>query len=104
MSIGTRKLSRGINQVNRRVVQVDHNLISKRGMHHHLLVHLCLKIEASTMSSICRTSRLDQPSPKVIWHKEVVGILHVVGVVETTLVNVVMASWVASSAIKRGIT
>ena len=54
--------------VNTRVVQVDHNFINQKGMHHHLLVHLHQETELSIMvrqppayakfgrnhSSICR--------------------------------------------------
>lgn len=53
------------------------------------------------MTRIRVTSRLDKPSPKVLWQKEVVGLLHVVGVVKTIQVSVVMVSKVASSAVKR---
>ena len=35
--------------------------------------------------------RLDQNNLKVVWQNEVVGFLHVVNVVEPTLVDVVMA-------------
>ena len=31
--------------------------------------------EVNIMARICRTSRLGQPSPKVVWQKVVVGIL-----------------------------
>ena len=48
---------------------------------------------------IHRISRPDQHTPKVVWHKKVVGLLYVV---ETTSVSVVMASQVVSSAGKRG--
>ena len=51
-----------------------------------------------------QNSRIDQPSPKVVWHKEVVRLLHMVIVVETTLVSVVIASQVVSSVVKRGPT
>ncbi len=48
-----------------------------------------------------RTLRLDQPSPKVVLHTEVVGLFHVVGVVDTTPISAMMASRVVSSAVKR---
>lgn len=51
-----------------------------------------------------RTLRLDQPSPKVVLHKEVVRLLHMVGEVETKLISVVMTSWVVSNVVKRGTT
>ena len=56
------------------------------------------------MARIRRTLRLDQPSHKVVWHNKVVGLLHVVGVVETMPVSVVMANRVASNTFKRGTT
>ena len=86
---------------NRKVVQIDHNFINNRHMHHHLIVHLRPKTKLSIMVRIHRTSRLEQPSPKAVCHMEVVGLLHVVGVVETKMVSVVMASQVACSAVKR---
>ena len=93
-----------MNLVNRMMVQVDHNLVNQRGMLYNLLVHVLLETEVSIMAEIRRTSRLDQPNPKVVWHKEVVGLLHVVGVVETTSAIVLMSSRVCSSAVKRGTT
>ena len=53
------------------------------------------------MARIHRTSRLDQPNTKVVWHKEVVGFLHVINVVEPTQVNVMMARHVVSNVVKR---
>lgn len=61
-------------------------------MHHPLVVHLHLEIYGSIMARIYKTSRLDKHSLKVVWYNEVVGILYVVGMVETTQVSVVMAS------------
>ena len=66
-------------------------------MHHHLVVHLQPRTEVSIMARILRTSRLNKPNPKLVWHKEGVGLLHVLSVVETTLVNVVIARKLASS-------
>ena len=70
-------------------------------MHHHVLVHLRPEIEVSIMDTILRTSRLDQPNLKVVWHKEGVVLLDVLSVVETTQVDVVMATQVTSSLFKR---
>ncbi|TMX05064.1 hypothetical protein EJD97_002624 [Solanum chilense] len=50
---------------------------AKRGLHHHLLLHLHQEIEVSIMAEISRTSRLDKTSPKVVWHKEVAWLLQV---------------------------
>ena len=52
------------------------------------------------MSRIHRTSELDQHNLKEVWHKEVVRILYVLGVVGTTQVNVVMARHVVLSVDK----
>ena len=80
---------------------MGHNFINQRGMQHHLLVHMHPKIEVSIMARIRRTSRLGQPSPKIVSHKEVVGLLYVVDLVKPTLVNLVMARQVVSSVVKR---
>ena len=82
------------------VVQDDHNSTNPKGMHDHLLVHLYSEIEVSIAVIIHNTSGLDRPNLKVVWYKEVVGVLHVVDVVEITLENVVMAREVVSSVIK----
>ena len=79
----------------------DNNFIIKRYMHHHLLVHLRREIKVIIMVEIHRTLRLHQNSPKVVWHKEVVGLLRMVGVAETISVSVVMATRVFSYAVKR---
>ena len=47
------------------------------------------------------TSRLGRPNLKVVSHKEVVGVLHVVDVVEFALAKVVMDKQVVSSVFKR---
>lgn len=47
---------------------------------------------------------LDQKIPKVVWHKEEVGFLYVVDVVEITPITVAMDSRVVSSAGKRDIS
>ena len=67
-------------------------------MHHHLLVHLRPKTKVSTIDKILKTTRLDHPNPKVVRQTEGVGVL---SVVETTPVNVVISSQVASSVFKR---
>ena len=89
MSLGSKK-----------VVRIGYNFINKRGMHHHLLVDPRPETEVSIMARIRSTSRLDNPY-KVVWHKEIVGLPHVVGVVKTTPVSVVMANQVVSCAVKR---
>ncbi|KAG5621283.1 hypothetical protein H5410_006501 [Solanum commersonii] len=48
---------------------------------HHLLVPLHLETKVSIMVKICRNSELDLHSLKVVWHKEVTRILHVLSVV-----------------------
>ena len=63
---------------NRKVVRVDHNFKNKKGMHHHLLVHMFQEIDVSIMVKIRRTTRLDKPNPKVVSHKVVVRLLLVV--------------------------
>lgn len=73
----------------------------QKGMHHRLRVQLRPKREVSIMPKISRTSKVDQPSPKVVCHKEVAGLLHMVGVVETMPMSVMMAIQVALSAVKR---
>lgn len=95
-----KKAKTGISLGSRKVVRFGQNFGNKRGMHYHLLVHLRLETEVSVMARIHKISRLDQPNLKVVWHKEVDGLLHVVRVVETTPVSVVMAIRVASSAVK----
>ena len=87
--------------VNRKVVRDDHNSRNPKGLHHHLLVHLHPQIEVSTAVTIHNTSRLDRPNIKVVWHKEVVEVLRVVDVVESTLANVMMARQVVSNVVKR---
>ncbi|KAH0679995.1 hypothetical protein KY290_022105 [Solanum tuberosum] len=61
---------------------------SKRGLLHHLLVHMHLETKANIMVRICRTSYLNQRNPIVVWHKEVVGLLHVLSVGEPTQIPV----------------
>ena len=65
-----------MNLVNTRVVHVYHNFRNKRGMHHHLLVHMHPETEVSIMAKILGTSRLDQPNTKVVWHKKGFRLLH----------------------------
>ena len=66
-----------------------------------LLVHLILEIEVSIVVVNHNTPLLDRPNLKVVWHKEVVIILHVENMVDSTLENVVMVRQVASSLVKR---
>jgi len=56
------------------------------------------------MVRIRRTSELDLHSLKIVWHKEVTGLLHVLSVVEPTQVSVVRARQVVSSVGKRVIS
>lgn len=63
-------------------------------MHYNFLLHLRLEIEVSIMARIHRTSRLDQPNPKVVWCKEVVSLMPVRDVVGMTLESMVKAQWV----------
>ena len=56
------------------------------------------------MDRIHRTSWLDKHTPKVVWYKEVVGLVYVMGVVETMLIRIVMASQILSSVVKRDIS
>ena len=46
-------------------------------------------------------SRLENYKHKVVWHKEGVGLPLVLSVVETTIVDVVMARQVSSNVVKR---
>ena len=46
---------------------------NKKGMHHHILVHLLPESEVSIMARIHKTLRLDQHSPKVVWNKEMLS-------------------------------
>ena len=75
------------------MVQVDYDFINKRGIHYNLLV------PSSTSAPVPRNKgeysglnshnfKANQPSPKVVWHKEVVGLLDVVVVVENRTASV----------------
>ena len=66
-----------------------------------MLVRLHLETKVSIMARIHITSELDRHSLKKVWHMEVVGLLHVLSVVELTQVNSVMAKNVAFSVGKR---
>ena len=85
---------------NKKMAQIDHHSINRRVTHHHLLVHLHPKTKVNIVAKIHRTSMLDQPNPKVVWHKEVVEFMHAVDVVEPTRVNAVMARHFVSSVVK----
>ncbi|KAG5572032.1 hypothetical protein H5410_061798 [Solanum commersonii] len=73
---------------------------------HHLLLHLHLETKVNIMVRIHRTSELDLHSLRVVWHKEVTGILHVLSVVELTQGNKAQSSSVAppDRATPRGAT
>ena len=60
-----------------------------------MLVQLRPKTEVSILAIIPKTYRLDNFSPKVVWHKEEVELLHKLSMVETTLVDILMARQVA---------
>ena len=62
---------------------------------------LDLEKRVSTMVRIRRTSMLDWYSLNVVYHKEVVGLMHVVGMLETMWVSVLMSIQVSSSVVKR---
>lgn len=95
-----KKSKTGTNLVNKRVVQVDHNCTNRSRMHHHLLVHIRLETVWSIMARICKTSSLDPPITKVVWYKGEFGLLYVVSLIETTLVNVVIARQVVDGVVK----
>ncbi|KAH0781998.1 hypothetical protein KY290_001596 [Solanum tuberosum] len=57
--------------------------------------------KVSIIVRIRRTSELNLRGLKVVWHKEVTRLLHVLSVVGTTRVSFVMASLVFSSVVKR---
>ena len=100
-STETRRRRLVMSLANRKVVQADHNSRNQRGIHHHLLLHLHPEIEASIAVTIHSTSRLDRPNLRVVCHKEVVEVLHVVDVLESILENVVMSRRVVSSVVKK---
>ena len=91
----------GMSLDNRKVVRANYNSISQRGMHHHQLVHLHPETEVSIAITIHSTTKIDRPNLKVVRHKEVVGVLRVIDMVESTLANVVMVRKVVSSVVKR---
>ena len=71
--------------------------ISRKVVLRHLLVHLHQGTNVSTIVRIHRVSKLDRPILKVVWHKGVVSLLHVLSVVGVTQVCVVIYSLVVSS-------
>ena len=97
-----RNLRLGLSLGNTRVVQVNHNFRNKRGMHHRLLVHLHLETDVSIIVRICKTLRLDQTSPKVVWQGGSWAL--VCGRCGTTLVIVVMLIRVVSNVVNKGTT
>ena len=100
-SIETIKKSLGISYRSRRVVLIGHKFRRKSGMHHYLLVLMNQETKVSIMARTHSVSELDQHSLKVVWHKEVVGLVYALSVVETTQVNVMRDRHVASSVDKR---
>ena len=85
----------------RRVMPTGHlSNKNKRDMLHYLLVHLHQGTDVSSTIGICKISKLDPRSLKVVWHKEVMELLDVLSVVGPTQKFVVMAPLVASSVIK----
>ena len=56
----------------------------KRDFLHHLLVHVKLETNVTIIERIKNTSELDMNNFKVVWHKEVTGLLHVLSVVGLT--------------------
>ncbi|KAL3380133.1 hypothetical protein AABB24_000652 [Solanum stoloniferum] len=87
MSLGSRRIMPTGHPSNR----------NRRDLLHHLLVHLH---QRTKVSSIARISEPNLPILRVVWHKEVVILLHVLSVVETTQGSVVMAPLVASRVAK----
>ena len=47
-------------------------------------VHLRLEIEVSLTANIHINLRQEKPNPKEVWHKEIVGFLHIVNIVKPT--------------------
>ena len=74
---------------------------SKRDLLHHLLVHLHLRTNVST---ITRTSERNLLILRISWKKGVVSLLHAPCVVGIILVLVVMAPLVFSRAVRMGIS
>ena len=83
------------------MVLIGHKFRRKSGMHHHLLVLMNQETKVSIMARTHRVSELDQHSLKVVWHKEVVGLVYALSEVETTQVNVVRDRQVDSSVDNR---
>ena len=99
-----KKTKTGMILASRKVVQVDHNFKNQRGIHHHLLVHQCLETNVSIVDITHRTSRLDRLSLKLVWHQEVLNLLHVPSVVGITLASVAKVSRVVSSTVRPDIS
>ena len=85
----------------RRFVQISNIFRNKKVLHHQLLVLLHPETKLKIMARIHRTSKLVQHSLKEVQQREVVGLLHMLNVVEHTQVNVLIAKAVASSVFKR---
>ena len=71
---------------------------NKRDLLHHLLVHLH---QRTKMSTIVRLSKLNLLILRVVWHKGVVSLLHMLSGKGTTRGRVVMAPLVALSVVER---
>ena len=69
---------------NKRVVQLGHSFKNKRGLHNHLLVLLHSETKVSIMDIIHRISKLDHHSLKEVWHSDIVGIMHVISLLDST--------------------
>ncbi|WMV29198.1 hypothetical protein MTR67_022583 [Solanum verrucosum] len=87
-----------MNPGNKKVMLTDLlSYINRKDMFHHLLVHLHQGTNVSTIVRILRTSELDLRFCKVVRHKAVLRLLHVLSVVGVTRGCVVMTPLVASS-------
>jgi len=97
-----RKQRQGMSLGSREIIWTD--LLSnksKRDLLHHLLVHLHPETKVSIIVRYPSISELDLHSLRVVWHKEVTGLLYLLSVVELTQVSVAMAPQVVSSVDKR---
>ena len=65
-----------------RVVRIGHNSTNKRGQHLYQLVILYPKTKVRIMVRIHRSLELNKHIVKKVWHRDVVGIRHVLGVVK----------------------
>ena len=100
-NIEKRKLRLGMSLCSRKVARIGHSSRKKRGMHRHLLVLLHRETKVTIKARIHRTSELELLSLKEVWKRDVLGLLHVLGFVGTTKVNVVIDRHIALSVVKR---